>query len=131
MKKHLPVVPKELPCDPCVHGSPCCKYGAMLLPSEAEHLAKKFGKDTVVFQTGSLRKDHWDLPPGGGQVPSGENIWSTQTVDGHCVFLKDNQCMIHNTVDYPLRCLLYPYEDYFRGTSDPPSDAVLCPEVKK
>lgn len=126
MRKLPLLIPDNLPCDPCPHHSPCCKYGAMLLPSEADHLSSRFGKHTVVFQTGSLRKDHWDITEA---IPSGENVWYTAVVNGYCVFLRDNQCQLHNSPDYPLRCLFYPQEDYFHGGGHPP-DATLCPEVK-
>lgn len=91
-----------LPCWPCPHASACCSFGVDLLPLEAINIIAAHGEDTVV----ELR---------------------TAVVDGHCVFLDDNKCSIHNETYYPSVCRAYPLDAEHGGEYE---GEHVCPEMQ-
>jgi len=108
----LPIVAEpapSLPCFPCPHQSACCSWGVSLTDAEAVDLRRLYGDSAIV------RDDE-------------ENEWRTSAPgDAGCVFLKDNQCALHDRPEYPRMCRGFPHSDGAGG--DYLWDKSICPEM--
>ena len=99
---------KTLPCFPCPHSSSCCSWGATVSLAEMVQIVDRFGPSTVTTgDPGELR---------------------TAVVDGHCVFLHDNSCTIHDAPFYPRVCRGFPFTDAEHGGAYE-GDVTICPEM--
>jgi len=94
-----------LPCQPCPHGSACCRFGTSLTDSEARHIAAIHGASSVTDTSGE---------------------WRTATHAKGCVFLSDNRCSIHGAAYYPATCRAFPWRDRDGGAYE--GDLSICPE---
>lgn len=99
MPTPLPV----LQCFPCPHASACCNNGVTLWEHEKNRIE--------AVHSGSVE---WDEE---------EGAWVTAVVDGHCVFMVNNQCTIHGQPYYPQGCSEFPYAYQFPNLS-------ICPSLK-
>ncbi len=96
-----------LPCLPCPHQSACCAYGVTVSAEEAASLAARHGEDKVY-------RSRW-----------GE--WRTRVRQGRCIFLRDNECTIHDDPSYPAVCRGFPWVDAETG-GPYEFEQTICPE---
>jgi Fe-S-cluster containining protein len=80
-----------------------------VLGDEVSALRATYGDDTVV----------WD---------AAEGEHRTRVVNGACVFLRQNRCMIHGEPHYPRVCRGFPWIDGEHG-GPYPYDVTICPEL--
>ena len=109
IREALPSFP-ELPCFPCPHHSACCAFGATVTDAEAEAIIADRGEG-FVYQT------RW-----------GE--WRTRVRGGRCVFLQQNQCVVHGMPYYPHVCRTFPWTDAEHG-GPYEFDQTICPEFEQ
>lgn len=125
-RRPLPVVPSNLPCNPCPHGSRCCNQGTLLTDREALHIGLAHGTEFVEY-----------LPPrelfarGWFDQPPEQGAWTTTITDGQCSLLRDNKCSIHDKIYYPRVCRDFPHRDTLNPSLPRAYDADTCPEVPR